>query len=408
MTVRTRLFLLFAIPGCGAAVASVTGELPDATAPSPDAGAVGDAGESGDGAGDVVQLPDAPPPDGPLLPDGACTYRPAYPPYEHCLDDAGMHRTGAYAMCRGLDDSGFPMPDVPDGGFDDAGCLVIDRVWDTSGGMAVGAPTIKGDKCCYPMCNGGVICGRPLGVGDEFRTAPIVDRADWIAAHAGQPVPDDPALRRALAESFAEDGRMEHASIASFARFTLELLAFGAPPDLIVAAQDAARDEIDHARSMFSLASRFAERPVGPGPLDMRGVAPAATLADAVEAAIREGCVAETIAAVVAEAQADVAEDAESRRVLQKVARDEGRHAELAWRFVAWAFATSPDLATASERIFDDALARTLGAAGAATATSCDDLRMRRFGRLSTRERARAIEDAVSSVIRPCAACLSC
>ena len=39
------------------------------------------------------------------------------------------------------------------------------------------------------------------------------------------------------------------ASIAAFARFTMMLLAVGAPPELVVAAQRASIDEVAHARS---------------------------------------------------------------------------------------------------------------------------------------------------------------
>ena len=71
---------------------------------------------------------------------------------------------------------------------------------------------------------------------------------------------------------------MEHASIAAFARFSLELLAFGAPPDLVEQAQAAMADETRHAKLCFALAGAYAERPIGPGALDMTGVSVAADL----------------------------------------------------------------------------------------------------------------------------------
>lgn len=42
--------------------------------------------------------------------------------------------------------------------------------------------------------------------------------------------------------------QQEHASIASFSKFSLELMAVGAPAALLVRAHEAALDEINHAR----------------------------------------------------------------------------------------------------------------------------------------------------------------
>lgn len=50
---------------------------------------------------------------------------------------------------------------------------------------------------------------------------------------------------------------MEHASVAAFARFTLQLLAMGAPAELVQASVGAAADELDHARLRFGIADRF-------------------------------------------------------------------------------------------------------------------------------------------------------
>ena len=56
-----------------------------------------------------------------------------------------------------------------------------------------------------------------------------------------------PAETRArLGVAWLEIARMEHASIAAFARFALQLLAVGAPPDLILAGQRAMADETNH------------------------------------------------------------------------------------------------------------------------------------------------------------------
>jgi len=61
------------------------------------------------------------------------------------------------------------------------------------------------------------------------------------------------------------------------------------------------------------------------------------SLADVAETAVVEGCVGETLAAIQATEQLAVTIDAEVTKALRRIARDEARHAELAWTFVRWA-----------------------------------------------------------------------
>src|SRR5262245_48534250 len=133
-----------------------------------------------------------------------------------------------------------------------------------------------------------------------------------------------------ITTAWSQDAQMEHASIASFARFTLELLAVGAPPTLPLASQDAGRDEIQHAQTCFAIASRLAGRKLGPGPLDVSGVGAARDLASIVAATVKEGCVIETLSALLAKERSEGARDPLLRAALGKIADDEGRHAELA------------------------------------------------------------------------------
>ncbi|WP_437951801.1 hypothetical protein WME98_14210 [Sorangium sp. So ce296] len=67
------------------------------------------------------------------------------------------------------------------------------------------------------------------------------------------------------------------------------------------------------------------------------GIPVAADLEALARAAAEEGCVGETVAALIAAEQRARAEDAAVRAALQAIADDEARHAELAWLTVAWA-----------------------------------------------------------------------
>ena len=182
---------------------------------------------------------------------------------------------------------------------------------------------------------GNAICGRPFMVEERPVTAPAQARDDWRALVAAPVVA--PELSSRLAAHWTEIGLYEHASVASFARFILQLLAVGAPAALVADAQRALADEVEHARVCFALASLYQGTGVGPGALAQAGDAGATGLAEITAAVIREACVGETLSALEVRESAARAEDAGLRQVLAKIADDEQRHAELGWRFVQWA-----------------------------------------------------------------------
>ena len=152
----------------------------------------------------------------------------------------------------------------------------------------------------------------------------------------------DPAERSAVSDGWTFAAQQEHASIASFSKFALELLAVGAPPTLLVGAHRAGLDEIDHARMSFKVASLCAGQPLGPGPLPIsaQSITQSLSLHASAVAAALDGCLNETIAALEAGAAADSTNHEALKLVLEEIARDEQNHAELAWEYVAWAIAT--------------------------------------------------------------------
>lgn len=181
--------------------------------------------------------------------------------------------------------------------------------------------------------------GRPFLVEGAPRLASLRASAEWCAAplEPRELVHDD---ARVLAEHWAATGLAEHASVAAFARFALELLALGAPVDLVDACARALTDEIEHARLAFALATRYAGHAVGPGPLALAGALPDRIDLVAVACNVaREACVGETIAAIEAAEAERLAGDPDVVATLARIAADELRHAELGWRFLAWALA---------------------------------------------------------------------
>ena len=88
--------------------------------------------------------------------------------------------------------------------------------------------------------------------------------AAWTTVDVALAGPERNAAPAGLADQWRENGKTEHASVAAFARLTLDLMALGAPPALIADVQKDALDEIRHAELCFSLAHALDGQPVSP------------------------------------------------------------------------------------------------------------------------------------------------
>jgi hypothetical protein len=141
------------------------------------------------------------------------------------------------------------------------------------------------------------------------------------------------AARDVVGAWLADAARLEAASVDAFRRLARELAARGAPRALVRAAERSARDEIRHARVTTRLARR---RGAHPAPVAIERPAASRSLeAIAVENAV-EGCVRESFAALFATHQASHAASADLAREMRRIARDETRHAALAWSVSGW------------------------------------------------------------------------
>lgn len=250
---------------------------------------------------------------------------------------------------------------------------------------------------------------RPFLVGSSLRSARSQARDDWSAARLreDEAFTLDAGIGGELAKAWLTDGLEEHASIAAFARFTMMLLSVAAPPELVAASQRASLDEITHARDCFALARRYGARDAGPGALDVHDSLGPMSLADLAALTAEEGCVGETLGAALAGEQLAVAVDPEVRRVLARIVRDEARHAELAWRFIAWAVGEEQRGALGAAGV---TAAVAAAAAHAIAATRAMEIRpavsdvaaWHAHGRLTCAEAREASERAIVDVVGPC------
>ncbi len=260
------------------------------------------------------------------------------------------------------------------------------------------------DSCCYTWlmpCPG----GRPLLSLDQPVVAEALEGAAWSPAGASMQSLELAALsalsdgaKRDAADAWQRDALSEHASIASFARATLELLSVGAPPELVMDTQRAGMDEVRHASACFDIARALGCTATTPGPLPL--CAPRAPdLARLARDTFIEGCVGETVSALAA-TRASESTTGAVRSVWRLLAADETRHAALAWRTLGWALraggpAVARELLAFAEGMRDELLRE----AGAQAAASNADNAV--HGRLSPRALAAVHHDAWQELIMP-------
>jgi len=172
----------------------------------------------------------------------------------------------------------------------------------------------------YDLGDGGTLtCGfcNPGRLNDAAR--------EEMGPRCFEPTPDVGAW-------LARAAYLEGASVATFRILERELEAHAAPGALVRGARRAAADEVRHARAMRLLARErgaVARRPRRTRRRER------SVLAFAIDNAV-EGCVRETFSAALATWQSLRATDARIRDAMAPIARDEARHAELAWRVAAW------------------------------------------------------------------------
>lgn len=267
----------------------------------------------------------------------------------------------------------------------------------------------QGGPCCYVI--GSYSCvGRPIIIDDRVRLAAVtVGPSDWC-----EKLPLDlldtsslsAAERDQLARAWSERAQYEHASIAAFAEIGMTLLAYGAPARLVARSQAAMADELRHARLALGCASLASATPLGFGTIDLQRVAAAPSLEQALIAAVIEGCVGETVAALELAAYAAEARTEALRSSLGNVAREESEHAALAWAFVAWglckAGSDAPSLRARLASAFEVACEEILRKQDEQLPPAIGGGR----GFLSTARLRRERERAVREVLRPAARAL--
>jgi hypothetical protein len=194
-------------------------------------------------------------------------------------------------------------------------------------------------QCCYgeevfTPASPQPLRGRPLREGWAARVAELVPSSPGDAVVSSELSPS--ALR------WAADAALEHSSIAAFAKLSLDLMAHGAPLDLVRAAHQAALEEIRHTEAACAMATAAGYPPSAPGPIPMTGFA-LSSLVEILETTIWDGCLGEGVAAIEAECASAEEPDAQTASLLATIAKEEAGHAELAFRVVGFALRKGGD-----------------------------------------------------------------
>jgi hypothetical protein len=258
-------------------------------------------------------------------------------------------------LLQGIVLAGLPAAVACDGGPLIGGDCVETHHQDFTSKVDVDPPfQLKAESCrvdvdaCMPLC---VSLMRRAGIGSSPDTCDVTFSGDEVTARItyetytnGTNCPAEGRRPEGLVESgripgnpvgawFARAAWLEAASIHAFLHLANELKDHGAPRELQKLAVAAARDEIRHTAIMTALARKY-----GAEPPKVEVVLPAGRSLEAIAIEnAAEGCVRETWGAVIALWQAERAHDAEARAAFTTIARDEVRHAALAWAIDRWA-----------------------------------------------------------------------
>lgn len=318
------------------------------------------------------------------------------------IDEQDLDGMGdRYLVCGDLDGPG-DCPADPDAMrafvYANLGAVSDPDFCSWSVGEDVCGPTpVRSTSCCYAVSLSILCEGRPLTTDDGPRTATSAAGITWLDdLEQLDPLPDD--VRAAASAAWRRAALAEHASVASFARFALELLALGAPASLVDEATRAQADEVRHARQAFAVLSWLTGAPESPGPLPLDGVHPRTTPEQVLTATLLEGCVNETLAAAEAARAAQACSTPPLADRLAALAEDEARHAALAWRTVRWLLGANPELRPLARSVLVSALHD--GPAARRTA-DLPDAAWHQAGLLPPEARAALRRQVLRDVVRP-------
>jgi hypothetical protein len=207
--------------------------------------------------------------------------------------------------------------------------------------------------------------GRPFVDADGLQLQALVmnedsTKAAWSIPNEASYIKSDISMDDELGKEWTERALGEHASVPAFAAFTIALMSNNAPPTLVQDALTAAMDEVRHAETSFEVASLLLGTVIEPGPIPPSTHTFGQNMTALALAAAQEGCIDETLSALVAAYEVDTrieqnprindATKAVLKEKIRTIALEETRHSALAWRTVRWACEMDAEVCSAVRR----------------------------------------------------------
>lgn len=186
---------------------------------------------------------------------------------------------------------------------------------------------------------GMVVNGRPLSTAGRHLCPDVIGGLCEVRSREEQIVRDH----------FVSSAQLELSSVWTFLRLAAELATVGAPEELVLAALDAADDEVRHAELCAGAAGGVVLAALAASAAQPRFTTRTAhALGVLASEAWLEGCLNEGAAAEEAriagkEARGSIA------GMLASIACDESRHAELSWAVLSWVSSIAPDVVESIE-----------------------------------------------------------
>jgi len=145
-----------------------------------------------------------------------------------------------------------------------------------------------------------------------------------------------PAERQRLAETWTRRSAAEYLAVSTFAVLAIDLVAAGAPADVLSLCMRAGIDEVRHAELCLRMIEIYSGKRLMPPP-GMSSLPDEPTrpkLHQALANAILVSCVSETYATTVLTATRDITTDPTTHAVLTSIYSDEVMHARLGWSYL--------------------------------------------------------------------------
>jgi len=226
---------------------------------------------------------------------------------------------------------------------------------DSKGNSLLASPFSSGE------CGVGGGIGVSSWLGEATLQAPVVAIESNSTSHQNE-----------LGEEWTRSALGEHASVASFAAFSIALMSNQAPSHLVEDSLKAALDEVRHTKTSFDIASKLLGKELGPGPLPPSSHEFHHDLTALALSVAKEGCVDETLSALAAAADVALIDEVLKhggaakgttkysgvdtelliwiRNELHTISVDESNHSALAWRTLNWVCAVDTDACDAAKR----------------------------------------------------------